>query len=48
MAERILANYQDVEDKANDVLKQDSDSQVFKKAEKTNSQKLRDRMNKVM
>ena len=47
MAERILANYQDVEDKANDVLKQDSDSSVFKKAEQSNSGKLRSRLNQM-
>ena len=47
MAERILANYQDVEDKANDVLKQGSDSSVFKKADSSNSQKLRNRLNQM-
>lgn len=31
MVERILANYKDVEDKANDAIKQDSESDVFKK-----------------
>jgi hypothetical protein len=52
MAQAILADYEDVnlddftdnDDKANDVLKKDSDSEVFKKSKANNMSKLRDKM----
>lgn len=52
MAQAILADYEDVnlddftdnDDKANDVLKKDSDSEVFKKSKTNNMSKLRDKM----
>lgn len=42
MVERILANYEDVQDKANDVLKQGTESDVFKKKEDSQWDKIKD------
>jgi len=41
MIDRILQNYVDIDDKANDALKGGTDSEVFKK-EKTNFEKVQD------
>lgn len=45
--ERILQDYQDIEDKANDALKGGTESDVFKKAPKSAAEKLRNFINNI-
>ena len=47
MVEGILANYQDVDDKANDALKGGTESEVFAKRSSTLSGRLKDRLSNM-
>ena len=47
MVEGILANYQDVDDKANDALKGGTESEVFSKKASTLSGRLKGRMAQI-